>query len=63
MGGDALSYSLDISRDAKKALDRLNLNATKKIISHFKEIQKDPFRSRPMADILKIKGRSILDAQ
>jgi mRNA interferase RelE/StbE len=55
---DALSFSLDISRDAKKGLDRLDPRVAKKILSRLQEIQKDPFRSRPTVDILKIRGRS-----
>jgi mRNA-degrading endonuclease RelE of RelBE toxin-antitoxin system len=57
-GMDALSFSLDLSRDAKKILDKLDLKAAKKIISHLQEIQKEPFRSRPTADIIKIRGRN-----
>jgi len=55
---DALSYSLAIGRDAKRGLDKLDPKSAKKILSRLQEVQKDPFRSRPTADILKIRGRS-----
>ena len=54
----AVSFSLNISREAKKDLDRLDSKSAKKILSRLEEIQKDPFKSRPTADILKIRGRS-----
>lgn len=52
-----MSFALDLSRSASKALDKLELRTAKRIIEALQEIQRDPFRARPGVDILKIRGR------
>ena len=51
-----MAFTLQLSRTAQKALDKLTANALKKIHSHLHEIQKDPYRPRPMADIVPVAG-------
>jgi mRNA-degrading endonuclease RelE of RelBE toxin-antitoxin system len=51
------SFTLDLSRGAGKSLDKLGTRTAKKVVEALREIQKDPFRPRPGADIIKIKGR------
>jgi mRNA-degrading endonuclease RelE of RelBE toxin-antitoxin system len=52
-----MPFDLDLSRVASKALDKLETRTAKKVVEALREIQKDPFRPRPGADIIKIKGR------
>jgi mRNA-degrading endonuclease RelE of RelBE toxin-antitoxin system len=52
-----MSFALDLSRGASRALDKLEKRTAKKIIEALQEIQRDPFRPRPGVDILKIRGR------
>jgi len=51
------SFALDLSRGASKTLDKLERRTAKKVIEALREIQKDPFRPRSKADIIKIRGR------
>ena len=51
------SFDLIISRAVKKSLDKLGTRTAKKVIEALREIQKDPFRPRSGADIMKIRGR------
>jgi mRNA-degrading endonuclease RelE of RelBE toxin-antitoxin system len=50
-------FDLIISRGANKSLDKLGIRTAKKVIEALREIQKDPFRPRSGADIMKIRGR------
>lgn len=51
------SFALDLSKGASRALDKLEKRTAMKIIDALQEIRRDPFRSRPGVDILKIRGR------
>jgi mRNA-degrading endonuclease RelE of RelBE toxin-antitoxin system len=48
---------LDLSRGARKALDKLETRTAKRVVEALREIQKDPFRPRAGADIIKIRWR------
>jgi mRNA-degrading endonuclease RelE of RelBE toxin-antitoxin system len=52
-----MTFSLEITREAQKSLNKLDNRIIKRIYVHLEEIQRDPFRPRPFADIVKIKGR------
>jgi len=52
-----MTFSLEITREAQKSLNKLDNRIIKRIYAHLEEIQIDPFRPRPFADIVKIKGR------
>jgi mRNA-degrading endonuclease RelE of RelBE toxin-antitoxin system len=52
-----MPFDLDLSRVASKTLDKLEIRTAKKVVEALREIQKDPIRPRPGADIIKIKGR------
>ena len=49
-------FTIQLSRTAQKALDKLPPNVTKKIFVHLEELTKDPYRPRPMADIVPVAG-------
>ena len=49
-------FALQLSRTAQKALDKLPSNATEKIFTHLEEIKRDPYRPRPLADIVPVGG-------
>ena len=49
-------FDLIISRGVNKSLDKLGTRTAKKVIEALREIQKDPFRPRSGADIMKIEG-------
>ena len=49
-------FTLQLSRTAQKALDKLPPNATKKVFTHLEEIKRDPYRPRPLADIVPVGG-------
>jgi mRNA-degrading endonuclease RelE of RelBE toxin-antitoxin system len=49
-------FALQVSRTAQKALDKLPPNAAKKIIIHLEELKRDPYRPRPLADIVPVGG-------
>ena len=49
-------FALQLSRTAQKALDKLPPNATKKVFTHLEEIKRDPYRPRPLADIVPVGG-------
>jgi mRNA-degrading endonuclease RelE of RelBE toxin-antitoxin system len=55
-----MAFTLQLSRTAQKALDKLPPNAVKKIFAHLEEIKKDPYRPRPKADIVPVAGSEIL---
>jgi mRNA-degrading endonuclease RelE of RelBE toxin-antitoxin system len=52
-------FAVDLSRTAQKALDKLPPKAVERIIKHLKEIRKDPYRPRPLADIVPVEGSEI----
>jgi mRNA-degrading endonuclease RelE of RelBE toxin-antitoxin system len=54
-----MEFTLELSRTTQKALNKLPPNAVKKIWSHLQEIIKDPYRPRPMADIVPVEGSEI----
>ena len=49
-------FKLCLSRTAQKALDKLPCNSTKRIFIHLEELKLDPYRSRPLADIVPVEG-------
>jgi mRNA-degrading endonuclease RelE of RelBE toxin-antitoxin system len=51
-----MSFALKILREARKELDKLDNKSLIHIYSHLEELERDPFRPRPAADIVKIKG-------
>ncbi|MGB7545120.1 MAG: type II toxin-antitoxin system RelE/ParE family toxin [Methanothrix sp.] len=53
-------FSLQLSRTSKKALDKLPPHAVKKIAAHMEEIKSDPYRPRPLADIVSVGGSETL---
>lgn len=52
----AMVFTLQLSRTAQKALDELQPNAVRRIWMHLEELQKDPYRPRPLADIVPVEG-------
>ena len=54
-----MKFTLELSRTAQKALNKLPPNAVKRIWSHLEEIVKNPYRPRPMADIVLVEGSEI----
>lgn len=56
-GGEVMVFALQLSRTAQKTLDKLPHNTAKKIVTHLKEIQIDPYRPRPKADIVPVAGK------
>lgn len=52
-------FMLELSRTAQKALNKLPTNAVKRIWVHLEEIEKDPYRPRPLADIVPVEGSTI----
>jgi mRNA-degrading endonuclease RelE of RelBE toxin-antitoxin system len=53
-------FTLQLSRTSQKALDKLPSNAVKKIATHLEVIKSDPYRPRPLADILPVEGSETL---
>jgi len=53
-------FTLQLSRTSQKALDKLPLHAVKKIVTHLEEIKSDPYRPRPLADIVPVEGSETL---
>ena len=53
-------FTIHLSRTAQKALDKLPPNITKKILIHLEELKKDPYRPRPMADIVPVAGTEMV---
>ena len=51
-----MTYTIELSHTARKALDKLQPNIAKKIIIRLEEIKRDPYRPRPMADIVPVEG-------
>jgi len=51
-----MSFTLKILREARKELDKVDNKSLIQIYSHLEELERDPFRPRPAADIIKIKG-------
>jgi mRNA-degrading endonuclease RelE of RelBE toxin-antitoxin system len=49
-------FNLQLSHTAQKALDKLPPNVVKKIFIHLGELRRDPYRARPMADIVPVAG-------
>lgn len=49
-------FNVSISETAARELDSLDSNLIERIRSSIKELDIDPFRSRPKADIKKLKG-------
>ncbi|MGD0954447.1 MAG: type II toxin-antitoxin system RelE/ParE family toxin [Methanotrichaceae archaeon] len=52
-------FKLELSRTAQKALNKLPANAVKRIWVHLEVIKKDPYRPRPLADIVPVEGSAI----
>lgn len=52
-------FTLELSRTAQKSLNKLQPNAVKRIWTHLEEIMKDPYRPRPLADIVPVEGSEI----
>jgi mRNA interferase RelE/StbE len=52
-----MTFALQLSPTARKALDKLPPNTAKKIVIHLEEIRLDPYRPRPKADIVPVAGR------
>ena len=52
-------FALELSRTAQKALNKLPPNAVKRIWASLEEIRKDPYRPRPLADIVPVEGSEI----
>ncbi len=52
-------FTLELSRTAQKALNKLPPNAVKRIWAHLEEIVTDPYRPRPLADIVPVEGSEI----
>lgn len=55
-----MAFTLQLSRTAQKALDKLPPNAVKKIYVHLEELKRDPYRPRPKADIVPVAGSETL---
>ncbi len=53
-------FTLQLSRTAQKALDKLPPSAVKKIYHHLEEVARDPYRPRPKADIVPVAGSKTL---
>ncbi len=53
-------FTLQLSRAAQKALDKLPPNVVKKICQHLEEVARNPYRPRPKADIAPVAGSKIL---
>ncbi len=53
-------FTLQLSRRAQKALDKLPFNVTKKILIHLEELKRDPYRPRPIADIVPVAGIEVV---
>ncbi len=51
-----MAFKLQFSRTAQKALDKLHSDAVRKIFTHLEELQRDPYRPRPLADIVPVAG-------
>jgi mRNA-degrading endonuclease RelE of RelBE toxin-antitoxin system len=49
-------FKLQFSRTAQKGLDKLPPNALTKIFTHLEELKRDPYRPRPLADIVPVAG-------
>lgn len=53
-------FTLQLSRTSQRALDKLPPHAVKKIAAHLDEIKRDPYRPRPLADIVPVGGSETL---
>ena len=51
-----MAFKLQFSRTAQKGLDKLPSNAVRKIFTHLEELKRDPYRPRPLADIVPVAG-------
>jgi mRNA-degrading endonuclease RelE of RelBE toxin-antitoxin system len=49
-------FTIQLSRTAQKTLDKLPPNVVKKIFIHLGDLKIDPYRPRPMADIVAVAG-------
>jgi len=49
-------FTIQLSHTTRKALDKLPPNVVKKIFIHLGELRRDPYRPRPMADIVPVAG-------
>jgi mRNA-degrading endonuclease RelE of RelBE toxin-antitoxin system len=54
------TFKIELSRTAQKALDKLPPNEVRRIWRHIGELQKDPYRPRPLADIVPVEGSSTM---
>jgi len=55
-----MAFTLQLSRTAQKALDKLPPTLVKKIYAHLEELKRDPQRPRPKADIVPVAGSETL---
>ncbi len=53
-------FTIQLSRTAQKALDKLPITAVEKILAHLEELKIDPYRPRPKADIVPVGGSETL---
>jgi mRNA-degrading endonuclease RelE of RelBE toxin-antitoxin system len=53
-------FTLKLLRISEKALDKLPPQDVKKIVAHLEEIKSDPYRARPLADIVPVRGSETL---
>ncbi len=51
-----MAFKLQFSRTAQKALDKLPFNTVRKIFTHLEELKRDPYRPRPLMDIVPVAG-------
>ncbi len=49
-------FDVSIANSALKELKNLDKNIANRILLSFKELEEDPFKTRPKADIKKLKG-------
>ena len=55
-----MAFTLQLSRTAQKALDKLPPDSVKKIYAHLEELKRDPHRPRPTTDIVPVAGSETL---
>ena len=60
MRAEVKMFTIQLSRTAQKALDKLPATAVEKIFAHLEELKIDPYRPRPKADIVPVEGSETL---
>jgi mRNA-degrading endonuclease RelE of RelBE toxin-antitoxin system len=53
-------FTPKLLRTSQKALDKLPPHDVKKIVAHLEELKSDPYRPRPLADIVPVRGSETL---